>query len=116
MMTTTISSHIIGTAHQLRGLLSASVEQSERCSMLSKLVFGALQDLDKKMPEGVSPIELMLAADIIASWAVSELAQSSRVDPQVMQQSWVYAQAMRCELLPSLPPPTKDFYVVKPTN
>lgn len=94
-----ISSNIVNASTQLRNLVAELAEDESRTSMLSKLVWGALQGLADGMPDGINSIDMLLAADILAGWAVHELAKSSNMDESVMYKGWVLALAIRHELM-----------------
>lgn len=96
----TIGSSIVEGAQQLGEHLTALVLDEERCSMLNKLIWSALQDLYAKMPEGVNPIELLMVADIIAGWGLRSIAKANACSEDVLQKSWALSLALRYELLP----------------
>lgn len=97
----TIGTDVVQGAYELRTVLAEVTQDEERKDMLVKLIWGTLQDLHRKMPEGITSAELLMVADIIGDWALKDLADANCIEESLLQQSWALALAMRYELLPT---------------
>jgi hypothetical protein len=92
----TIGSAVVKGAHEIQEAMSDIAQDGERFAMLSKLVYGAL----KGAPDNLSVFDILMMSDIVAGWAIAQMARASNETVESVQQQWVLANAIRARLFP----------------
>ena len=91
---------VINCATDLTTICKDVMMNATRFTLLTKLIWATLQDWSTKMPEGITSAEVLVAGDMLVTWALHQGERECGVSKEIMCESWALCLAYRYGLIP----------------